>query len=221
MPRSFDFLYCPDSTSRSLCDTVLLESRNFVVTPTVGSIVPGWLLIITKMPHLSMSVLSECQLAELDEVRSQTEAVLSEAFGSPAATFEHGPLLKGQKIGCGVDHAHLHVVALSSSLIGASEKLGYQNLAWQSVGSFRECLVANDSPYLAIEDIDGQCYRTDATNAPSQYFRRAIADMAGVPNEYDWRRFPFAENVSLTIARSKPVFLQGGTMTLHHEHRIK
>lgn len=207
--------------SRSLCDTVLFESQNFVIVPTVGSIVPGWLLIVTKIPHLSMSVLDEHQLAELDEVRSQAEAVLGDAFCSPVVAFEHGPCRTGQGIGCGVDHAHVHVVALSSSLMVAAERLGYQELEWRSVGSFRECLAPSGSPYLAIEDVDGQCYRADAASAPSQYFRRAIAAMAGVPNEYDWRRFPFLDNANLTIARSKPVFVQGGTTTLHHEHRTK
>lgn len=219
MARPFNFLFCTDSASPHVCDTVLFESQNFVVVPTIGSIVPGWLLVVTKSPYLRMSALDEDKLSELITVRDRAVTALRDSFHSPVVTFEHGPFSRGENVGCGVDHAHLHVVAIESSLLDSAKKLDCAELPWQQVTNLQEGLTNCRSSYLIIEDVDGHCYRTDATDAPSQYFRRAIAAMIGVPSQYDWKRFPFVENVTQTIQRCKAKFRQSGTLALHHEYR--
>ena len=42
------------SGGNQIADHVLFESANFVVVPTVGSIIPGWLLVVPRSHFLSV-----------------------------------------------------------------------------------------------------------------------------------------------------------------------
>ena len=47
-------------------DTIIMESPNFYAIPSVGSLVPGWLLIVPKESVICMGALEENKLKELD-----------------------------------------------------------------------------------------------------------------------------------------------------------
>ncbi len=47
MPEAFPFLKGP-LRAVDPWDQVLLETANFVVVPTIGAIVEGWLLVVSK-----------------------------------------------------------------------------------------------------------------------------------------------------------------------------
>src|SRR6266566_5391719 len=89
-----------------LWDHVLFESRNFVVVPTVGAIIPGWLLLLPRKHFLCVGAMSDGLFCELLELRRVATKALSDSFGG-VTCFEHGPAEPCTKVGCGVDHAHL------------------------------------------------------------------------------------------------------------------
>ena len=146
-------LYCSAS-----CNTRLLESRNFVVVPTVGMIVPGWLLLLTKEHVPNMATIPASWHAEMSDLLRQAKALLSRHF-SPPFVFEHGADPK-HKVNCGscVDHAHLHLIPsthhaqIETDILAAHEFFSVPDLNKLSDLRF------GDTGYLYYESIAGQAY---------------------------------------------------------------
>jgi diadenosine tetraphosphate (Ap4A) HIT family hydrolase len=181
-------------------DFILAETDSFVVVPSVGALVPGWLLAIPRRPVLAIGELDESTINELEELKSRLCRLVEKVFGPPAA-FEHGPAQSGLGIGCSVDHAHLHVLPAPCSLTAADETTLEMTPDWQNAHSListREYFSAGIS-YLYVEQPLGERRIADAAHMPSQFFRRRVAQHIGVAGEFDWRRYPKTDNVVATI----------------------
>src|SRR5258708_29134184 len=90
----------------------LFESENFVVVPSLGALVEGWFLLLPKDHYLCMGALPQSLLDEMMQLR-QTVLSFAEGTYEDICAFEHGPHQENRSIGCGVDHAHLHLVPFS------------------------------------------------------------------------------------------------------------
>lgn len=93
----------------------LLESPNFVVLPSLGALVEGWVLLVPKQHFLSMGALPDSLIPEMQDLKRSVCAFLQDTYGT-ASAFEHGPGQKERKVGCGVDHAHLHILPVNFDL---------------------------------------------------------------------------------------------------------
>jgi ATP adenylyltransferase len=159
-------------------DTILLESKNFIVTPTLGSLVEGWVLIVSKEHFISVGQLNKTLVREL----------------------EHGPCAPKQTVGCGIDHLHVHVVPLKFNLFEkAKEQASFK---WEKVAS----IVSNADyfesqlPYLFIETPTQEKYITTDANIPSQFFRKIIASELKIADLYDWKLNFGIENIEKTLS---------------------
>lgn len=102
---------------REGCTTrVVRETENFVVLPTIGQIVEGYLLIVSKQHYLSFGHIPAQCFREFMNLKEETRQVLSEVYTSPIF-FEHGPISESKRGGCCVEHAHLHVVPARIDLL--------------------------------------------------------------------------------------------------------
>jgi diadenosine tetraphosphate (Ap4A) HIT family hydrolase len=187
-------LYCSAS-----CNTRLLESRNFVVVPTVGMIVPGWLLLLTKEHVPNMATIPASWHAEMSDLLRQAKALLSRHL-SPPFVFEHRADPK-HKVNCGscVDHAHLHLIPsthhaqIETDILAAHEFFSVPDLNKLSDLRF------GDTGYLYYESIAGQAYACPEANAPRQFIRRIVAAHTGRPDRWNWAVFPEMDNIRLTL----------------------
>src|SRR5437870_13220641 len=68
---------------------IIFETENFVVLPSIGQIVEGYLLIMPKRHANSMAVLDKHLLAELEIVYSKVRQMLSRSYSTPIF-YEHG-----------------------------------------------------------------------------------------------------------------------------------
>ena len=188
-------------------NVILYETENFVVVPTLGSLVAGWLLIISKGHYLSMGAIPESQHAELNEVIEHVSTILKQAYCSPTI-FEHGASVPKSKVGCGIDHAHLHLVPLNYSIIRVSEKILPNKLPTNSVDVLQNMHQMYNSamPYLFVMEPNAAGKFFDASSGQSQFFRRVIAKQEGYPEKFDYRNYSFEENVRATINKLKPYF---------------
>ena len=96
---------CP----RPLYDKILFETQGCVITPTLGSIIPDWILIIPRTPVLNFAhwqAMNGILPSELvQNILAKRCIKLNRAIW-----FEHGPSGAGTSVGCGIDQAHLHVI---------------------------------------------------------------------------------------------------------------
>ena len=93
----------------------IMETSEFLVVPSLGSIVPGWLLIVPKVDVARFSELPRQSLEKLETLLETLKAETENTFGR-AYLFEHGGHV-GSKLSCGVDQAH----ARTKTHDGASE----------------------------------------------------------------------------------------------------
>lgn len=181
----------------------------FSVLPSMGSLVPGWLLLVPRIPVKCMADLDQPLREHLSDLVEAIKLRLGAVQDYPIYVFEHGARHAGSMMGCGVDQAHLHLVPLSFDLVGAAVD---ENacISW--------CPALNsDNPWLgSLPDTDeyllvssgSHAYIGHPTEPTSQWFRRLIARRLGIEGAWDYRselesgRRIVAETVSLLTAES-------------------
>jgi ATP adenylyltransferase len=189
-------------TEREFFNQALLESSHFKVLPSLGSLVEGWLLIVPKKHFICFGALESPNLyQELDELVAEVCSIVEREFGD-YIIFEHGPSQLNSVVGCGVDHAHLHIVPMTVDLMLESKR-HISNCVWnkaEGIESTRAFFNRNEN-YLFIQDNDRSCFIATAPQIPSQTFRKIIAEKLGISNKYDWKKYPFLSNIERTITR--------------------
>ena len=112
---------------------------------------------------------------------------MADLYG-PIAWFEHG-IGKGQQGGCGVSHAHLHLLPLARREVEECVERISRDFALEAFGRLDRFLACtpSDSSYIALgtRDLAWGFYTEDV---PSQFVRRAIAQVVG-SNAFDWRDY--------------------------------
>ena len=81
----------------------LIETRNFVVIPSLGALVEGWVLVVPKEHRISMGALPAELRAEVENIERRVRRILRQRYGKPIVAFEHGPSGENHGTGCGVD----------------------------------------------------------------------------------------------------------------------
>ncbi len=199
---------------RLIWNKPLFESPNFVVLPSLGALVEGWLLLLPKEHFLSFGTLPDRLVSEMQELKQEVITRLDKLYG-PVSVFEHGPCAEGRSVGCGVDHAHMHLVPIEWDLRQAVAPFLPSEVSWLSA-DLETCrdAIRNESDYLYLEQPVGKGHLVFGQNLGSQVFRRAIATHIGVPEEFNWRNDPQVENIEKTIATiredllSNPKYMQ-------------
>lgn len=188
---------CP----RPIYDEVLSEMHGCVVTPTLGSILPHWLLVIPRMPAINFA---RWQAASGTQLCNLVQAILAkhDIDADRVIWFEHGPSEAGSSVGCGVDQAHLHVVVdapfsfqdFVSRVIEASQLTWQNRSAWTAYRS-----VEPEASYLIAASLNRAVVAKNVENVGSQFFRRVIADLVQQPDAWNYRTHPHLDNVRETI----------------------
>ena len=134
-------------------DEVLFESANFVAMPTRGSLVEGWLLVVPKEHHYCVGAFAAALITEFQLFRREVQQRLESIYGSVVA-FEHGAAGSGRPAGCGVDHAHLHLVPWSGSFAATVTSYGVQDFEWQEIDDLHTLSAIHQSrkDYLFFEE---------------------------------------------------------------------
>ena len=193
--------------SQLLWDTPLFESDSFVTLPTVGALLEGWLLVAPRIQYLSFAHLSAKMFVEVESFLDEIVPVVESTYG-PVSVFEHGPAEGSTSVGCGVDHAHLHLVPTRFDIRSTAQGIA-PNVTWSKVSSLRairhQRISADRQPYWFLQQRYGMsdCYIGECLygEAPSQLFRRAIATKIGCPDAFDWKTDAGEDRIAGTVRR--------------------
>jgi ATP adenylyltransferase len=190
---------CP----RPLYNTVLRDTNTMVVTPTLGSIIPNWILAIPKR-----SAANAARWAQ-DEGDGPLLAIndITRSFGRhprDVIWFEHGATEPHSVVGCGVDQAHIHILLTPPF---SFERLCEEAKAEVGLGWFLghgDAYAAIDSKqsYFAAGQGDRFLLAQSVEAAGSQFFRKAIARIVDREAVWDYRSHPHMQNVEKTIANA-------------------
>lgn len=207
MSTRFDFITNPSVTGHPRPENcVLAETPGFVVVPSLGSLVPGWLLIVPKRPILNCGRLSAGERMELSGLVEEVTSRLS-VFPGTVFAFEHGSARPGSLTGCGVDQAHLHLVPLNFDLLTAVKRQA--DVAWERHEDLvpeRYSELTALPEYITIRDCaSGAGLVGRPIHETSQWVRRVIAHELGRPNEWNYRVHDGQVQIAETLDRLKPL----------------
>lgn len=180
------------------------STAGYAALVSVGAFVPGWTLVcpVAHAPNL----LDHYGQADFWRFVSATAAMVESQYGK-SVVFEHGAARETSLTGCGVGHAHLHIVPLQFSLQSAAVEASEGRLVWQRCDARDISLRAEGREYLFVADhladkrTEGLICLLDEPT--SQFFRRVIAGRLGMPDSFDYKMHPM-----LDIAKSSAAVLR-------------
>jgi ATP adenylyltransferase len=192
-----------DACPRPLYDTVLRDTGAMVVTPTLGSIIPNWVLAIPKRHAANAARWAQNERnAPLSAIKDAARS-----FGRDPRDiiwFEHGATEPRSIVGCGVDHAHIHILltppfSFRRLCEEAQVKAG---LGWSLGSGDGYAAIDSSESYFVAGHGDQFLLAQSVAAAGSQFFRKAIARIVHRDAAWDYRSHPHMENVAETIANA-------------------
>lgn len=192
-----------DNTFRQLFDDQELPSRaiaeteHFVVSPGIGSITTGYVLVWTRKHLFSMSQLTHSQISELASIIEAIRQTITANTGLQVALFEHGagPNMEASCGAC-IEHAHIH---LCPSPIRLNPLMNLDLVKEKRISEIHQLLEFSSQPYLFVQDVDSTLRVFENIHLPSQYMRRVWANALDMETRWHWALFPFKENMLRTL----------------------
>ena len=186
---------------RAPWDRITDETVSFVAFPSLGAMVPGWLLVVPRRAILSLRELTAEEFTELDAFVEHLRTRLR-PFGGRVQLFEHGNSTANGPVGCGVDQAHLHVVPLPFDLIDAAIASRDTNISWterHGAVSFASVIPPCGEYVGLLRPDDGLGLAGVMTDPASQWVRRLVAERLGRGSAWDYRTNPDLSNLLRTV----------------------
>lgn len=156
------------------------------VTPTIGPLTSGHLLMLPRRHATSFGQLSGAEWSGVVTALAGVESILTRRFGG-AIAFEHGTSGAPMAGGCGIDHAHMHLVPQATPLKVLPP---VPNASWRQLDDGwcddLQALAARMTPYVYMRTVEGTRFVTAARSLPSQFVRRWVAEQLGTAG-WDWK----------------------------------
>lgn len=186
----------------AIWDNVVLRTGPYVVAPTRGSIVPMWLLVVPQEPVLNFARMRESERRAPVQLLAEISSSLG--FGDSGwLWFEHGAPTLGSVVGCGVDHAHLHLVLAPPFDLTEFASRVHSNAPcdWLAKPSEEAYVgLTGSESYYAFGDAS-RSYVATNVELGSQFFRRVIAELVERPAEWDYRLYDGDDVAAQTLDR--------------------
>lgn len=171
---------------------VLKETKNFVVIPTIGQIIEGYLLIIPKKHFLSFAHLPFRYYRELETLKEETKNTLTTIYAEPIF-YEHGA------VGNSVEHAHLHAVPAEIDILQDIKRFFIP----REIRNMSELIIQAEKgiPYLFYENRRGQKFIFNAHTVISQFLRQVVANKLGCSDRWNWKEYTGRQEILSTLEK--------------------
>ena len=201
MADRFTALLNDSVADRAEYDQPLYYGEGWIVAPTLGAVIPNWLIILPRDYSLSF------RHWHLRYHRNPTmlAGMLCDHLGLIAEDviwFEHGPAHKGSTIGCGADYAHIHLILKPefSFQTFLDQAMSMSSLEWQSEQPDDiYSSLPNEQSYLVAGSGRAAAWASNVESAGSQFFRRVVSSLSKQPDQWDYKRFSHEKNITQTI----------------------
>ncbi len=181
-------------------NTALYETDSYIVIPTIGQFVKGWVMIVSKEHIISARHLSNSKGIELELLINVISDLVSSIYG-PVVVFEHGPSndlhFHG---GCCVNHTHIHIAPCNREGTFKS-KIRFTEYPIQNILELKKIVNSNKSYLMYRFPATMESYAVSVINQPipRQYLRRVLASSSNADQYWDWRQHSFKRNISESI----------------------
>ena len=177
-------------------NTILDETDNFIVVPTLGSLVEGYILIVSKHHIYNMGELNNKEKEEYIDLINKYRELFNKIYGSYPIVFEHGTSKKDITLtSSSVIHAHTHIVNHSFK----NELEIINNLNLEEIDKINN--IVSDKNYIFYISKSGKKYITYYYMNTSQLMRILMAKDLGYESKYNWKNDAFLDNIEKTIKK--------------------
>jgi len=179
-------------------ETVIYENQRFYVKPGLGAFIKGYCLIIPKRHISNYSCLTNKELADFNDALDYIKHIYSVLFPKTLTfIFEHGDFEGTDNVLSCHCHAHMHVLPLlkpnlimkylTKINVEASDFMLYnlpllnkvrQSYIYAEIAGSKNCSV-----FFPLQKLG------------SQYIRRVVCKEVLDSDKYDWRKYPFRDNI--------------------------
>lgn len=176
------------------------ETKNFVILPSLGMFVEGYLLIVPKQHYFSIAQIPDNLFKDVYELRKFVMNLNKEIYNSSTTFFEHGSCSSHLRGAACVLHAHLQSVPLNLDLKPQLVKyLGDP----AEIDEYDELKImySKGTPYIFYERFDEKKFVWEVSVAPSQLFRQFLAKAVALNELWDWRSHPMKEKILSFISK--------------------
>ncbi len=198
MLKNTNCFFCQEIEDRSNNilnrDRVVLETKNFVVIPTVGCFQIGYLLVVPKEHYLCFGEFDESLFEELDLIVEKITSYVKKYKGKDCIIFEHGTRDLSMVTATSIMHAHIHIIPFEYDMVSFLPV--YCEL--KKINGFKD-LSDEMENYLFLRDKNGNSYIVKNDAYPSQFFRKIACQALGIPKYWNWKEYKFTENMEITL----------------------
>jgi diadenosine tetraphosphate (Ap4A) HIT family hydrolase len=188
-----------EELSSDPANEILFCGRHHYVMAGLGAWTPGYVLLITGRHIDNFSVAPDSYQSECLALFRNIEQLFLAKFGQ-LTVFEHGELGGQSRAGGCINHAHIHFLAKNLNLCRDLQErfrpidLSREDDPWRHLPRLQ-------SPYLYVKEF-GQEHKAFVVDRPlpTQFLRQEIARKIEMADHWDYRLYPFFENVIQTIA---------------------
>lgn len=198
VPSKKDCAYCVHMNKKITefkygFNRTVYESDNFIVLPTVGEFIKGYMLIIPKEHIMSLAELSPDLKEEFLEVYNDVITMLKLTYGiDDFLVWENGTGNGGVgKAKSSIVHAHVHVAPSKLVFEDIKKASGFQfkKISYDEIFSY-----GNHSYLLVKGNSTNEWFINDNPDLyiPRQYVRQLVAKEYNLPGDtWNWRINPF------------------------------
>jgi ATP adenylyltransferase len=183
------------------CDRALLSHPEWIAAPTLGAIIPDWLIVVPRKPALNFRNWHRQQSKNPEAIIDRICEHLGLA-SDEIIWFEHGPAVHGSIVGCGADYAHLHILLRPHFPFEAFIALAVSmsRLPWSNSEAYRAyASLPVESSYLIAGSAARAAWALNVDATGSQFFRRVIASLSDRAEGWDYRLYAHADNIARTV----------------------
>jgi diadenosine tetraphosphate (Ap4A) HIT family hydrolase len=182
--------YAPELAENESID----QSDNFYAKAALGHFLLGYTLVIPKDHYTNFSEVPTELFSELNAFLGRVRSHLQAVARKRVMIFEHGSINRALAAGACIDHAHFHLLPLSSLLERPlKSKFHFDRLHTRTdIVQYQK----KKSQYLYFETPNERHYSAVVNDRlPRQFIRRVACDALGRGHLWDWRVSPLREKL--------------------------
>lgn len=163
---------------------ILYEDKDFVIIPSLGPVSECHLLVLPRLHVCSYALLDSEMLGKAERIINAVASIIHNIYGG-CVIFEHGTLNANSECSASCNHAHMHIVACSKSIIPCLTADGMQ---MHRISDLSEVRNQKKENYFYYQDFGSSPLIMDDTVCRSQYLRILLSNIMGCPEKGDWKQ---------------------------------
>jgi diadenosine tetraphosphate (Ap4A) HIT family hydrolase len=186
---------------RAVQDTQLDQTEHFEWIPGLGAFVEGYSLIVSKSHVLNTGGFEIHVIKELEAFLKKVRSILTQIYNTIPITVEHGSMGDSKHAGSCIEHHHLHMFPANVLHVPKVLLNNFRNStlidSLQSLRSFDH----NRVQYIYYSNNPEHHIVFEVSILPRQYIRQVLAAELNCPQDWDWRQYPFIENITSFVTK--------------------